>query len=117
MARHATVLVEGNSMAPTYNAGDWLMARWGDYKVSGFAIFRNRLRVGDAVVLERAEQPGIFLVKRISEIIFPVDDFPKIFVTSDNPDGTDSRTWGYLPMHYVKARIEFRVKKGKKTTR
>jgi signal peptidase I len=116
MSKHATVLVEGNSMAPTYNAGDWLMARWGDYSVTGFSIFRNRLRVGDAVVLERAEQPGIMYVKRISEIQIADTDYPKIFVTSDNPDGTDSRTWGWLPLHYVKARIEFRVRKGKKAS-
>jgi hypothetical protein len=72
--------------------------------------------VGDAVVLERAEQPGIMYVKRISEIQIAGTDHPKIFVTSDNPDGTDSRTWGWLPLHYVKARIEFRVRKGKKAS-
>ena len=114
MSKHATVLVEGHSMSPTYNAGDWLMARWGDYSVTGFSIFRNRLRVGDAVVLERAEQPGIMYVKRVSEIQIAGHDYPKIFVTSDNPDGTDSRTWGWLPLHSVKARIEFRVRKAKK---
>lgn len=116
MGKHATVLVEGNSMSPTYNAGDWLMARWGDFSAKGFSFFGNRVRVGDAVVLERAEQPGILYVKRISEIQISGSDYPKIFVTSDNPDGTDSRTWGWLPLHYVKARIEFRVKKGKRAS-
>jgi hypothetical protein len=69
--------------------------------------------VGDAVVLERAEQPGIFYIKRISEIDETADKYPKIYVLSDNPDGSDSRTWGWLPLHYVKARVEFRVKKKK----
>ena len=114
MAKHSTVLVDGNSMAPTYNPGDWLMARWGDYAVSGFSLFRNKVRVGDAVVVERAEQPGVFYIKRISEIDVTADKYPKVYVLSDNPEGTDSRTWGWLPLHYVKARVEFRVKQSKK---
>ena len=89
------------------------MARWGDYAVSGFSLFRNKVRIGDAVVLERAEQPGIFYIKRISDLDVTADKYPKIYVLSDNPDGTDSRTWGWLPLHYVKARVEFRVKKKK----
>jgi hypothetical protein len=101
-------------MAPTFNPGDWLMARWGDYAVAGFSLFRNKIRVGDAVVVERAEQPGIFYIKRISEIDIASENYPKIYVLSDNPEGTDSRTWGWLPIHYVKARVEFRVKKSKK---
>jgi phage repressor protein C with HTH and peptisase S24 domain len=113
MAKHSTVLVDGNSMVPTYNPGDWLMARWGDYSVSGFSLFRNKVRVGDAVVVERAEQPGVFYIKRILEIDLATEKYPKIYVLSDNPEGTDSRTWGWLPLHYVKARVEFRVKKKK----
>ena len=65
MAKYSTILVDGHSMAPTYNPGDWLMARWGDYSAAGFSRFRNKVRAGDAVVLERAEQPGIFYIKRI----------------------------------------------------
>ncbi len=113
MAKYSTILVEGRSMAPTYNPGDWLMARWGDYSVSGFSLFRNKVGIGDAVVVERAEQPGIFYIKRISEIDTSTDKYPKIYVLSDNFEGTDSRTWGWLPLHYVKARVEFRVKRAK----
>ena len=64
MAKYASVRVEGNSMAPTFNDGDWLMARWADYSLA-----HNRLRkllhhlrlqstiaAADVVVIEREEQ-------------------------------------------------------------
>jgi phage repressor protein C with HTH and peptisase S24 domain len=100
------MIVEGSSMAPTYNAGDWLMGRWADYKPGRRII--GRLKVGDVVVIERDEQPGIFYVKRIAEI-----RGAEVFLKSDNPDGTDSRTWGWIPFHSVRARIEFRVKRAR----
>jgi signal peptidase I len=121
MAKYASVRVEGNSMAPTYNDGDWLMARWADYSMANNLLTRllHRLRllsslaVGDAVVIEREEQPGIFYVKRIADMRAPECELPMIYVLSDNPEGTDSRTWGWLPLPYVKARVEFRVKRVK----
>jgi signal peptidase I len=122
MAKYASVRVEGNSMAPTYNDGDWLMARWADYSVARNLLTKllhrllSSLDVGDVVVIEREEQPGIFYVKRISDVQEPECELPMIYVLSDNPEGTDSRTWGWLPMHYVKARVEFRVKRVKPTS-
>ena len=124
MAKYASVRVEGNSMAPTYNDGDWLMARWADYWVARNLLTKqlhslrllSSLAVGDAVVIEREEQPGIYYVKRIADVREPEGEFPMIYVLSDNPEGTDSRTWGWLPIHYVKARVEFRVKRVKPTS-
>ena len=119
MAKYASVRVEGNSMAPTYNDGDWLMARWADYSVARNLLTKllhrllSSLAVGDAVVIEREEQPGIYYVKRIADLREPECELPMIYVLSDNPEGTDSRTWGWLPMPYVKARVEFRVKRVK----
>jgi signal peptidase I len=124
MAKYASVGVEGNSMTPTYNDGDWLMARWADYSMASNPLTKllHRLRllsslaVGDAVVIEREEQPGIYYVKRIVDVLEPEYEIPMIYVLSDNPEGTDSRTWGWLPIHYVKARVEFRVKRVKPTS-
>jgi signal peptidase I len=122
MAKYASVRVEGNSMAPTYNDGDWLMARWADYSMARNLLTKllhrllSSLAVGDAVVIEREEQPGIFYVKRIVNVREPEYEIPMIYVLSDNPEGTDSRTWGWLPIHYVKARVEFRVKRVKPTS-
>jgi len=119
MAKYASVRVEGNSMAPTYNDGDWLMARWADYSMARNLLtkllhrLQSSLAVGDVVVIEREEQPGIFYVKRIADVREPECELPMIYVLSDNAEGTDSRTWGWLPIHYVKARVEFRVKRVK----
>jgi hypothetical protein len=84
------------------------MGRWATYKLSGL----NRIKAGDVVVIERDEQPGIFYVKRISETRASGGHMPTIFVLSDNHAGTDSRQWGWLPVSSVRAKIQFRMKKG-----
>jgi len=108
MAKHASMIIEGDSMEPTYSAGDWLMGRWAKYKVTGL----NRIKIGDVVVIERDEQPGIFYVKRISEVRKSGDGAPAVYLLSDNTAGTDSRTWGWLPITSVRAKIVFRMKRG-----
>ena len=122
--RYATVLVEGESMLPTYAPGDWLMAKWGGFlfksegtspaalfgKVIG-VIFGNRVSVGEVVVIERPEQPGILYVKRITEI---KPESYQVFVSSDNPAGTDSRQWGWLPILAVRAKVTGRVRRARK---
>ena len=110
MVKYASMVVEGDSMEPTYQAGDWLMGRWAPYRIKGW----NRLKVGNVVVIEREEQPGIFFVKRISELRASGGHMPTIYVLSDNPAGTDSRQWGWLPITAVRARIEFRLKRARR---
>jgi phage repressor protein C with HTH and peptisase S24 domain len=107
MAKYASMVVEGDSMEPTYSAGDWLMGRWADYKLAGW----NKVRVGDVVVIERDEQPGIFYVKRIAEVRALSEADSEIFLLSDNDAGTDSRHWGWLPVASVRAKIQFRMKR------
>jgi signal peptidase I len=107
MAKHASMIVEGDSMEPTYSAGDWLMGRWANYKLSGL----NRIKVGDVVVVERDEQPGIFYVKRVNKI--RGEESAGIYLLSDNESGTDSRSWGWLPITAVRAKILFRMKRAK----
>jgi signal peptidase I len=104
-----TMVVEGDSMTPTYNRGDWLLGRW-----STFAA--TQLRPGMVVVIERSEQPGIFYVKRISEISTRKDGHGEIYLLSDNPKGTDSRQWGWLPISDVRARILFRTRRARKSS-
>lgn len=113
MGKYSTVLVEGESMEPTYTAGDWLMAKWGSYAVKskGFSIgdlFGARVATDDVVVIERPEQPGIFYVKRITEIH---EKTGQILLSSDNPAGTDSRQWGLLSVTCVRAKIVSRIRK------
>jgi signal peptidase I len=107
MAKHASMIVEGDSMEPTYSAGDWLMGRWANYKLSGL----NRTKVGAVVVVERDEQPGIFYGKRVNKI--RGEESAGIYLLSDNESGTDSRSWGWLPITAVRAKILFRMKRAK----
>ena len=98
MAKYASVRVEGNSMAPTYNDGDWLMARWADYSMARNLLtkllhrLQSSLAVGDAVVIEREEQPGVYYVKRIADMRAPVCELPMIYVLSDNEASLSLRT-------------------------
>ena len=113
MAKHASMIIEGDSMEPTYSAGDWLMGRWANYKVTGL----NRIKVGHVVVIERDEQPGIFYVKRISEIRSNNGEAPAVYLLSDNTAGTDSRTWGWIPVTAVRAKILFTMKRARRMKR
>ena len=100
------VIVEGTSMQPTYNPRDWLLV------YSGFSSKkRPLLRLGDVVVIEREQQPGIFYIKRVSEIQKKSTGQTSYFVRSDNDSGTDSRTWGYLSSAEVVAKVITRIKK------
>ena len=121
-ARFSTVLVEGDSMLPTYSSGDWLLARWGSFSLKSKAgrlrgifsggvfpggFFSGGISVDDVVAIELPDRPGIFYVKRISKI-----DYEKqaVYLLSDNPEGTDSRQWGWLAVDVVKARALLRVR-------
>ena len=117
--RFSTVLIEGESMLPTYSPGDWLMAKWGTHALKSQRhspifilgnILGDRVTVGDVVVIERPEYPGIFYVKRITEVRHETN---QIFVSSDNPAGTDSRQWGWLPVVSIQAKVLSRVRKQK----
>ena len=109
MAKYASMVVEGASMEPTYNAGDWLLGRWARYTLTG----AHRIKVGSVVVIEREEQPGIFYVKRVTQTCTSGGHMPTIYVSSDNPAGTDSREWGWLPITSVRAKILLRLKRAK----
>lgn len=97
------VTVEGASMEPTYKDGDWLLVN--------FTSSKRLPKQGEVVVIEREEQPGIFFIKRISEVRASTGHEATIFVLSDNPAGTDSRTWGWLSATAVIGKVYWRVKR------
>ena len=94
-------------MAPTFIPGDQLYVRW--YSRKGAKA--SALAVGNIVILERDEQPGVFYIKRLTEVR---PESYQIFVSSDNPEGTDSRQWGWLPVLSVRAKVVSRVRVAKK---
>ena len=97
------VKVEGASMEPTYREGDWLLIN--------FSSKPKLPKAGSVVVIEREEQPGIFYIKRISEVRASTSHQATIYVLSDNPAGTDSRTWGWLPLSSLIGKVLLRVKR------
>jgi len=94
--------VEGTSMRPTLEPGDWAIA-----------VRARRLRRGDIVVVEHPDRVGFELVKRVTH---PPDDMApdglglvdRVWVEGDDPEGSsDSRTFGPLPMGLVRGRVWF----------
>ena len=101
--RLGTVAVAGDSMAPTYMAGDWLVVFWG-----------GSFRRGQVVLVEREKQPGVFLLKRV---VGPMED--KVWVEGDNKiESTDSRHWGAIDQNEIVASVLFRfLKSGSRRAR
>jgi signal peptidase I len=92
--------VEGASMRPALEPGDWAIA-----------VARARVRRGDVVVVEHPERPGFEIVKRVVHV--PGDVAPgglelvdEIWVEGDEPQGsTDSRRFGAVPIGRVRGRV------------
>lgn len=96
--RWGSVAVAGDSMAPTYISGDWLMIRWG----GGY-------KTGQIVVVEREDRPGVFLIKRLVRI-----EDGKFWVEGDNKtSSTDSRQWGAISSGEILGKVLFRFRKSR----
>ena len=118
------VKVEGPSMEPALQSGDWLLVRWfpqADIAKTSQKHNGYRSRIGNIVVIEREVQPGIFYIKRVkmrqdSTVHSEGGKAPQInqyWVEGDNPDGTDSRTWGWLSQGEIRAKVLFRYRKAR----
>lgn len=95
----ARVAVEGDSMRPTLEPGDWLLADPDAYR-------QAPPRVGDLVLVPDPRQPQRLLVKRVAEVH---DDGRELFVTGDARAGsTDSRAFGSVTTSTVQGRPWFR---------
>ena len=81
----ARVAVEGDSMRPTLEPGDWLLA-----DPAAFATATPR--VGDLVLVPDPREPTRLLVKRVTEVF---DEGRELWVSGDAQDAsTDSRAFG-----------------------
>ena len=105
------VVVQGESMEPTFHPKDWLLVR---YRYFGSKPLTFQL--GDVVVIEREQQPGIRYIKRIARIESDGSGQESYFVESDNKLGTDSRTWGYLSKGELIGKVLIRIKSETRNT-
>lgn len=95
----ARVAVEGRSMAPTLEPGDWLL-------VDPDAYADGPPRVGQLVLVPDPREPSRLLVKRVSGAD---DDGSQLLVRGDAPGAsTDSRTFGSVVTAAVEGRPWFR---------
>ena len=99
-----TVAVAGDSMSPTLVEGDWLVVSWATEP----AI--PNLKILKVYVIERADRPGIFVLKRLIEI-GSGENAGKVWVEGDNEASTDSRQWGWIHQTELRARVLYRFKK------
>jgi nickel-type superoxide dismutase maturation protease len=89
------VEVAGDSMLPTFRAGDWLLARRTD-----------SARVGDVVILARPDRPELLVIKRVRR-----RDSDGWWVEGDNPGSSDdSRLFG--PVQQIHGRVVLRYRPG-----
>jgi hypothetical protein len=94
-------------MLPAYRDGDWLFVSWIDGAAALTAVGKSM--TGKAVVIEREEMPGIFLVKRVQKF-----QSAKYWVQGDADESTDSRSWGWITPEEIVGVVLFRYKRGKK---
>jgi len=105
-----TAEVEGQSMAPTFNRGDWLLVR----RFPSTSM--PRVRVGDVLLIERESQPGALFIKRLTGIRgdSPNRHYPTYWVEGDNRElSQDSRSWGALDGEEIVGKVLFRYRRAR----
>ena len=99
-----TVVVAGNSMAPAYNQGDYLLVA----KLSGR---EHKFTVGKVYLVADPIRPGVKLLKRLKETRIE-HGIIRYWVEGDSKESNDSRSWGWLEGDKFVGKVLLRYRKG-----
>lgn len=100
--RYMRYAVEGESMSPAYNPGDWLI-------VDTHAFDHRAPRKGEVVVARDPRHPSRNIIKRVRS----VDLHGNVWLEGDNADAsTDSRHFGAVTD--VEGLVRWRYRRGKR---
>jgi signal peptidase I len=110
------VVVRGDSMAPNYNDGDWLLFRLLPAKSK--LDFKANALVGKVVLVQRESQMGkdFLQVKRVVQVTTDLNIAKKIefWVEGDNKNNsTDSRSWGAVDSSEVIGKLILRYRRAR----
>ena len=100
----STVIVSGNSMAPSYNQGDWLIVR----NLSGK---KHTLKIGGVYLVQDPNRPGVKLLKRLKENRLE-NGITRYWVEGDSPLSEDSRNWGWIDEKLFLAKVVLKYRNG-----
>jgi signal peptidase I len=100
----STVIVSGNSMAPSYNQGDWLIVR----NLSGK---KHTLKIGVVYLVQDPIRPGVKLLKRLKANRME-HGITRYWVEGDSPLSDDSRNWGWLEGELFLAKVVLKYRSG-----
>jgi signal peptidase I len=100
----STVIVSGNSMAPSYNQGDWLIVR----NLSGK---KHTLKIGVVYLVQDPNRPGVKLLKRLKENRME-HGITRYWVEGDSPLSEDSRNWGWIDEKLFLAKVVLKYRSG-----
>ena len=114
-----TLLVSGDSMAPKYRDGDWLLCSWWR---DGLSSTLTHGLLGKSVLIQRGDPMAPVTdfrqIKRITAIESSEVGLPKFWVEGDNAlSSTDSRQWGWLAPYEIKGTVITRYRRAKRDKR
>lgn len=109
MGGYRLIRVNGDSMAPTYTHGKLLLMRKFPSALKPLTnrnnlskSIINRLKVDQVLVITAPNFPGVWQIKRLKRINY---ELKKIWVEGDNPNSTDSRSWGELDIKNIVGKV------------
>jgi len=105
-----TCAVDGNSMAPTLNDGDWIVAQ--QLRPDRMEIAKWKKIVNQIVI---AKIDGLLQIKRVSQVEVSQSNQITLWLLGDNPEfSTDSRTYGWVSSEKIIAHYLLRYKRSKR---